>query len=270
MKHARVVYEGAIHNALESDGQLLFAEGKRRGMKIGAAYGMSETCPLISVAGYRFQQHDDDCETKLSALTMSGTPLPLVSARVVDEDMNDLPHDGRTRGELVLRSPWITQSYIGDRNASDKLWRGGWLYTQDIATIDSQGRLQIRDRLKDVIKAGGEWVDSVQLEELVATAVGVAEASVIATPDVKWGERPLAVIVPKVGVLLTLDILNVPVEQAIAQGAITRYAKLDRFAIIDALPRTSVGKIDKKTLRSRFAQAEPHDIAPVQRLRVME
>lgn len=237
----------------------LCVEGQRRGMRIGAGYGMSETCPFITVAAYRFPQHHEDSEAKLAALTTSGIPVSLVSARVVDEDMNDLPHDGQTRGELVLRSPWLTLSYTGDRKASDALWRGGWLHTQDIATIDSQGHLQIRDRLKDVIKTGGEWVDSIQLEELVATAVGVAEACVIAVPDMKWGERPLAVIVPKVGVSLTLDMLNVPVEQAIAQGAITRYAKLDRFTIIDALPRTSVGKIDKKVLRARFVRTEPHE-----------
>jgi fatty-acyl-CoA synthase len=236
----------------------LCAEGLRRGMRIGAGYGMSETCPFITVAAYRSLQDQEDSDAKLAALTASGITVPLVSARIVDEKMNDLPHDGQTRGELVLRSPWLTSSYVGDREASDALWRGGWLHTQDIATIDSQGQLRIRDRLKDVIKTGGEWVDSLQLEELVASAVGVAEAAVIAVPDKKWGERPLAVIVPKDGASLTLDILNVPVEQAIAQGAITRYAKLDRFTVIEALPRTSVGKLDKKLLRARFVQTEPH------------
>jgi fatty-acyl-CoA synthase len=219
---------------------------------------MSETCPFITVAAYRSLQDQEDSDAKLAALTASGITVPLVSARIVDEKMNDLPHDGQTRGELVLRSPWLTSSYVGDREASDALWRGGWLHTQDIATIDSQGQLRIRDRLKDVIKTGGEWVDSLQLEELVASAVGVAEAAVIAVPDKKWGERPLAVVVPKDGASLTLDILNVPVEQAIAQGAITRYAKLDRFTVIEALPRTSVGKLDKKLLRARFVQTEPH------------
>lgn len=235
----------------------LCMEGQRRGMKIGAGYGMSETCPFIAVAAWRSPLADES-EAKLAALTKSGITPPLVSARIVDEDMHDVPHDGQTRGELVLRAPWLTQGYIGDRKASDVLWRGGWLHTQDVATIDSQGNIQIRDRLKDVIKTGGEWVDSIQLEELVATASGVAEASVIAVPDVKWGERPLAVIVPKAGASPTLDMLNVPVERAIAQGAITRYAKLDRFTTIDALPRTSVGKIDKKVLRARFGQTEPH------------
>jgi fatty-acyl-CoA synthase len=232
----------------------LCAEARRLGMDVAAGYGMSETCPIISKAARRFpdQLYDDAI---LSALTSSGVPAPLVSARIVDEDMNDLPQDGVTRGELVLRAPWLTLCYTGDANASDTLWRGGWLHTQDIATIDPRGEIQIRDRLKDVIKTGGEWIDSIHLEELVATAEGIAEASVVAVPDARWGERPLAVVVARPGVIPTLAMLNVPVESAIATGAITRYAKLDRFEVVDQLPRTSVGKIDKKVLRARFTDA---------------
>src|SRR3546814_8060734 len=105
-----------------------------------------------------------------------------------------------------------------------------------------------------IVKTGGEWVDSIQLEELGATAECVAEASVIAVPDPKWGERPLAVIVAKADAIPTLEIINAPVERAIASGEITRYAKLDRFRIVDQLPRTSVGKIDKKQLRALYAE----------------
>lgn len=236
--------------------KVLYAEAQKRGMTIGAAYGMSETCPFIAQAVRQVSDHYENNEDRLAGMIKSGTTVPLVSARIVDEEMNDLPNDGRTRGELVLRSPWLTSCYTGDRKASDELWRGGWLHTQDIATIDGQGHIQIRDRLKDVIKTGGEWIDSIHLEELVATTAGVTEASVIAVPDVKWGERPLAVVVPKPGVTLTLAMLNVAVEQAIVQGTITRYAKLDRFITIGALPRTSVGKIDKKLLRARVLESE--------------
>ena len=129
------------------------------------------------------------------------------------------------------------------------------MHTQDIATIDHDGHVRIRDRLKDVVKTGGEWIDSIQLEQLVATAEGIAQAAVVAVPDAKWGERPLAVVVPKPGVTPTLETINVPVQRAIAEGAITRYAKLDRFEVIDELPRTSVGKIDKKVLRARFVNS---------------
>jgi fatty-acyl-CoA synthase len=175
--------------------------------------------------------------------------------------MNDLPHDGHARGELVLRAPWLTPCYTGDAQASEALWRGGWMHTQDIATIDPDGYIRIRDRLKDVIKTGGEWIDSIQLEELVASAEGVAEAAVVAVPDAKWGERPLAVVVPKPGAAPTLDAVLAPVESAIAAGAITRYARFDRMEIVDALPRTSVGKIDKKLLRARFAEAPKEAVA---------
>ncbi|CAN5405481.1 fatty acid--CoA ligase [soil metagenome] len=232
----------------------LCAEGRRLGMDVAAGYGMSETGPIISKAARRVPGEIEE-EAILSTLTSSGISAPLVSARIVDEAMNDLPHDGVTRGELVLRAPWLTVCYTGDASASDALWSGGWLHTQDIATIDPRGEIQIRDRLKDVIKTGGEWIDSIHLEEIVATAEGVAEASVVAVPDARWGERPLAVVVARPGAIPTLDILNLHVERAIASGAITRYAKLDRFEVVDQLPRTSVGKIDKKLLRARFADA---------------
>jgi fatty-acyl-CoA synthase len=232
----------------------LCAEGRRLGMDVAAGYGMSETGPIISKAARRLP-HQVDEDAILQTLTSSGISAPLVSARIVNEDMEDLPHDGVTRGELVLRAPWLTLCYTGDASGSDMLWRGGWLHTQDIATIDPNGEIRIRDRLKDVIKTGGEWIDSIHLEELVATAEGIAEASVVAVPDAKWGERPLAVVVARPGITPTLEMLNVPVEQAIASGAITRYAKLDRFEVVDQLPRTSVGKIDKKMLRARFAAA---------------
>jgi fatty-acyl-CoA synthase len=214
---------------------------------------MSETCPFITRAALRSPEQREDEEAMLAALTTAGINVPLVEMRIVDEDMNDQPRDGRSRGELVLRAPWLTQCYVADSKASANLWRGGWLHTQDVATIDSQGHLQIRDRLKDVIKTGGEWIDSILLEEIVATADGVADVSIIAVPDSKWGERPLAIVVANPGAALGLEAINVPVDRAIASGKLTRHAKLDKFEIVDQLPRTSVGKIDKKALRARFA-----------------
>jgi fatty-acyl-CoA synthase len=230
----------------------LCAEGRRRGLHIHAGYGMSETGPTISKAQVSAGETDEDAI--VTQLNPAGTPVPLVSAQIVDEDMNVLPRDGQTRGELVLRAPWLTYCYTGDAPASEELWRGGWLHTQDVATIDAHGVIRIRDRLKDIVKSGGEWIDSIQLEELVATAEGIAEACVVAVPDAQWGERPLAVVVPKPGVTLTLEMLNRPVDDAIAAGVITRYARLKHFENVDQLPRTSVGKIDKKALRARYTQ----------------
>lgn len=229
----------------------LCAAARERGMLMVAGYGMSETCATVSLSRCR-EGHADDDGLAVEDLTAAGLPIPLVSVRVVDDDMNDVPHDGVTRGELVVRSPFTTLCYVGDEAGSRALWRGGWLHTQDIATIEADGYIRIRDRLKDIVKTGGEWIDSIQLEELVATAQGVAEAAVVAVPDARWGERPLAVIVPKPGAQIDLDLLNAPVDNAIAEGAITRYARLDRFELVEQFPRTSVGKIDKKVLRARF------------------
>lgn len=231
----------------------LCATAISRGMTLVAGYGMSETAPIVAKAVRRFEDQFESEQDELKAMVMAGVTVPLVEARVVNGHLEDVAHDGVARGELVLRAPWLTPSYVNNADASRELWRGGWLHTQDIATMDARGHIEIRDRLKDVIKTGGEWIDSVQLEELVATADGVREASVIAVPDDKWGERPLAVVVLNSGKKGSLDDINRPVVDAIAAGTITRFAKLERFEVIDALPKTSVGKIDKKALRQLFA-----------------
>ena len=232
--------------------QALCAEGRRRGMHLVAGYGMSETAPTVAIARRRFDDGDEEAAI-VEALCASGMPVPLVSARIVDEDMNDLPADGSTRGELVLRAPWLTPCYVGDDRASAALWRGGWMHTQDIATLDAQGTIMIRDRLKDVIKTGGEWIDSILLEELISTVEGIDEAAVIAVPDPQWGERPLAAVVAHAGFTPTLEAINAPILAAIERGEITRYAKIGQFVVLDAMPKTSVGKIDKKLLRAQFA-----------------
>jgi len=229
----------------------LCEKGRRKGMNVAAGYGMSETCPTVSIA--RRQPESESEEAIVDDLTSAGTPIPLVYARIVDDCMNDIPKDGVSRGELVLRSPWLTPCYTGNAEASKELWRGGWLHTQDVATIDRRGVIRIRDRLKDVIKSGGEWINSLELEDMLATVEGVVEAAVIAVSDERWGERPLALVVTAPGQVMTLEALNAPVERAIASGAITRYARLDRFEQLDALPRTSVGKIDKKKLRADYS-----------------
>jgi fatty-acyl-CoA synthase len=239
----------------------LFEEGRRRGMELVCAYGMSESGPILTITR-RLPQSEPGATDEGYLLTRAGVPIPLVSTRIVDEDMNTLPNDGQARGELVVRAPWLTPCYVGDAEGSRGLWRGGWLHTQDVATIDEHGNVTICDRLKDVIKSGGEWIDSIQLEGIVTNAEVVAEAAVIAVPDDHWGERPLAVIVPAPEAEVTLDALNVHVELAIAKGAITRCAKLDRFVTVTALPKTSVGKIDKKSLRAQYGAAGPDGSSP--------
>lgn len=233
--------------------QALAAEARAAGIDVVAGYGMSETCPMVAHA--RPDPGDADDEAAIASLTAAGVPVPLVSIRIVDEDMRELPRDGRTRGELVVRTPWLTMSYGGDAKASAALWRGGWMHTQDVATIDEAGRLRIRDRLKDVIKTGGEWVCSLTLEDMIAEVDGVVEVAVIGVADAKWGERPIAVVVPAAGAVVDKESVNARLGEAAAAGEISRYALMDRVAIVDALPRTSVGKIDKKALRQAYAAA---------------
>lgn len=211
------------------------------GMTLIAGYGMSETGPVIAIA----RQGADRYEA-----IRSGTPVPLVSARIVDAAMNDLPADDEALGELVLHAPWLTPSYPGDDAASDALWQGGWLHTQDVATMRADGSIQIRDRIKDVIKTGGEWISSLALEDLIAARDDVADVAVIGIPDARWQERPLPVIVPAAGKRPGVKDIRATLEQAIAAGQISRFCQIDAIACVEHLPRTSVGKIDKKAIRT--------------------
>lgn len=229
----------------------LCREGRRRGMSLISGYGMSETGPVIAAARWRNPIEDEDAQ--VAAMVASGVPIPLVSARIVDSDMKPLPADGLARGELVLRAPWLTPCYVGDAPASAALWRGGWLHTQDVATIDPDGTIVIRDRLKDVIKTGGEWLSSLDLENLISAAQGIGDVAVIGIPDGRWGERPIAVVTRSGDVEPSLASVNACIEAAVARGEASRFALLERLEVVAALPRTSVGKVDKKALRARFA-----------------
>jgi fatty-acyl-CoA synthase len=229
----------------------LCKQAARKGMTLISGYGMSETAPIIGMA--RWRARDDDEDSQVAAMVASGVPIPLVSVRIVDSRLNTLPTDGKSQGELVLRAPWLTQCYIGDAAASAALWRGGWMHTQDVATIDPDGTIIIRDRLKDVIKSGGEWLSSLDLEHLISGAEGVAEAAVIGIPHSRWGERPMAVVTCRGSIAPTLESVNGLISANIARGLVSRFALLDRLEVVDALPRTSVGKIDKKALRERFS-----------------
>ncbi len=236
--------------------QALYREARARGLTLIAGYGMSETAPTISMC-HRRAGAESGGDADVETLTLAGVPVPLVSVRIVDAGMNDVPADGHTRGELVVRAPWLTPCYVGNAAASEVLWAGGWLHTQDVASIDAQGYIQIRDRLKDVIKTGGEWLDSLTLEDLIAGIDGIAEVAVIGVPDTRWGERPIAVIAPTAGAEPTLADVNAPLAAAAERGEISRYALLDRVELLDALPKTSVGKIDKKALRAQFGGVVP-------------
>jgi fatty-acyl-CoA synthase len=153
---------------------------------------------------------------------------------------------------VVLRAPWLTQGYLDNPEASRELWRGGYLHTQDIGYTE-RGYLKVTDRIKDVIKTGGEWVSSLEIEDLLSTATGVAECAVIGIADEKWGERPLALVVLRPGVTLDPAALTAHVRGFADKGIISRYAVPERVLIVDAIAKTSVGKIDKKLLRTQYA-----------------
>lgn len=222
-----------------------------RGIDIFAGYGMSETCPVLTLAHVRSRDLGD-AERELDLRTRTGLPIPLVELRIVDADMNVLPHDGEATGEVVVRAPWLTQGYVGQPAASEALWAGGYLHTNDVGAIDSEGYLRITDRIKDVIKTGGEWVSSLQLEDLISRHPAVHECAVIGVPDSQWGERPLALVTPKPGQTLDIDGLRAHLSGFVQSGLISRYAVPDRVLLVEAIDKTSVGKIDKKRLREKY------------------
>ncbi|MFN3713482.1 MAG: fatty acid--CoA ligase [Alcanivoracaceae bacterium] len=224
-----------------------------RGLDIYTGYGMSETCPLMTLALLPPELASADLDTQVKYRTMTGRPVPMVQLRIVDENMNDVPHDGKAQGEVVARAPWLTQGYLHDKDNSENLWHGGWLHTGDIATMTADGWLKIADRIKDVIKTGGEWVSSIDLEGLVLQHPGVAECAVIGVPDEKWGERPLALVVTKPGAEADEKGIKELVLDYAAKGVISKYGVPDRVKFVDALPRTSVGKLDKKKMRAEMA-----------------
>jgi fatty-acyl-CoA synthase len=179
-----------------------------------------------------------------------------VQLRIVDAGMNDVAHDGTSQGEVVVRAPWLTQGYLGEPERSEELWHGGWLHTGDVGVIDSHGYLKIVDRIKDVVKTGGEWVSSLDLEDIILRVPGVAEVAVVGVPDAKWGERPIALVVARSGGSVpTAEAIRRHVAEYAERGAISRYAVPDRVHFVGAIPKTSVGKLDKKVIRANLVAA---------------
>jgi fatty-acyl-CoA synthase len=225
-----------------------------RGIDIIAGYGMSETGPILTLAHLRSHMDRWDVEERLPYICRAGRPLPFVQLRIVDEEMKDVPVDTATPGEIVVRAPWLTQGYLHDEERSADLWRGGWLHTGDVGFIDAEGYLKITDRIKDVVKTGGEWVSSLDIEDIILRMPQVAEVAVVGVPDERWGERPIALVVTrscKAGPLEP-EAVREHVARFAAQGAISRFAVPDRVHFVEGIPKTSVGKLDKKVIRARL------------------
>jgi acyl-CoA synthetase (AMP-forming)/AMP-acid ligase II len=225
------------------------------GIDVCAGFGMSETGPIVAAAQVMTKDLGDP-ERELDIRVRAGITAPLVEARIVGQDMKDLPHNGETAGELVLRSPWLTQGYVDNPEASEALWAGGYLHTGDIAVITPDGYIRITDRMKDVIKSGGEWVSSEQIEDLIEQYPGVKEAAVIGIPDKKWGERPLALVVKDTDHASRLRETDIKahLEAFATRGLISKYGIPETIQFVDHLAKTSVGKVDKKGLREAYGQ----------------
>ncbi len=227
-----------------------------RGIDIFSAYGMSETCPLITLTQLRGDLLDaapDRREMEIGLRLSAGMPAALVDLRIVDEHMRDVPRDGKSVGEVVVRAPYLTPYYVGDTSASDALWRGGWMHTGDIGAVDENGYLRIIDRVKDVIKSGGEWISSMDVEGIIMTHPSVLEVAVVGGTDERWGERPVAFVVIKPGAVPDEQEIRAKVRARSETDQISRHAVPDRIIFVDALEKTSVGKVDKRALRARIA-----------------
>ncbi len=195
-----------------------------------------------------------DFEEELAYRTRAGIATALVDLRVVDENMAEVPHDGESVGEIVVRAPWLTTGYLNNPEASEVLWGGGYLHTGDVASIDPDGYVRIADRLKDIVKSGGEWISSIQLENMIMEKPGVQRAAVIPIKDVKWGERPLALVIlhPEHVGKIGEDDIRLHVASYVERGLISKIAIPENVTFVVELPLTSVGKVDKKKLRAHY------------------
>ena len=224
----------------------------RHGVTLGQGWGMTETSPLATVSYLRAELKDASEDEHFRRAAMAGCPVPLVDLRIRTEDGLDAPWDGKTQGEIQVRGPFITGSYHQVPVTEDKFTRDGWLRTGDVATIDELAFVRITDRTKDLIKSGGEWISSVDLENALMAHPAIAEAAVIAIPDEKWSERPLACIVLKPGQHLALIDVAGTLGAHLLRHGFAKWQVPDRFEVIDAVPRTSTGKFWKLKLRERF------------------
>jgi fatty-acyl-CoA synthase len=225
-------------------GSLMRAFEDRHQVRIIQAWGMTETSPLASVAHPPAGVGEEE---QWAYRERQGRPQPLVEARLVDDDGQEVPWDGESTGELEVRGPWIASAYYEDPSGADK-FHEGWLRTGDIASIDARGSIRISDRSKDVIKSGGEWISSVDLEIALMAHPGVQEAAVIARPDERWGERPLACVVATAEGCDPDDLRRHLLEH------VAKWWVPEEIVFIDEVPKTSVGKFDKKVLRARLQE----------------
>jgi len=222
----------------------------RQGVTIQQGWGMTETSPLATVGCDTVMLRGASDDERFKRAALAGVTVPLVDLRIKDDDGNDAAWDGKTMGEVQVRGPFISGSYHEVPRSSEKFTDDGWLRTGDVATMDELGYLRITDRTKDLIKSGGEWISSVDLENALMAHPAIAEAAVIALADEKWGERPLGCIVFRQGQSATPPQL----AEHLAKHGFAKWQLPDRYEVLDAIPRTSTGKFWKLRLREKFAR----------------
>lgn len=233
---------------------MLAKRAKDLGIDICSGWGMTEVYTKVGLQYLKPHMFDWPEEKKIEFLSGTGMAPPFVEQRVVDEQGKDVPKDGKTVGEIVLRAPWLTMGYYGEQEKSEELWRHGWMHSGDMATIDSEESVLIIDRSKDVIKSGGEWISSLTLENLINMHPKVQEVAVFGAQSEKWGERPVVLLVPaeKYKDSITEEEMKEHLYQYVDEGKILKWWIPERFVFLDKIPRTSVGKFDKKVMRKQY------------------
>ena len=234
-------------------GSQLTAGLARKAIDAGAqpmtGYGMSETCPVIAITKIGRDHVDMSPHEQIPYRVKAGLPSTLVDVQIWDANNEPQPHDGESVGEVVVRSPWLTQSYLNEPEKGEELWQDGWLHTGDIACIHKDGYIEIRDRIKDVIKTGGEWISSLELEDLITEHPMVDSVAVIGVPDERWGERPHAIVVAN-NEDLNAELIKIHLSSYVETGRINKWAVPTSIDFVAEIPKTSVGKIDKKRIRA--------------------
>lgn len=221
----------------------------KKGIDIFTGYGMSETCPILSLANLNEEMLQLDDESQADIRVMTGKETALVELKIVDEEMNELPTN--SVGEIVVRSPWLTKGYFKDKKNSEALWRGGYLHTGDIAYKNESGFIKITDRAKDIIKISGEWVSSLELEDIINQHPDVSEVAVIGQPHEKWGEIPLGLVILKGTSKVSEKELQHFVKDFIKKGIMSRESMFLKIKLVDTIDKTSVGKVNKRELREK-------------------
>ena len=222
---------------------------ERLGLEVIQAWGMTELTPIGTVSRLKPELEQLPEPERNRVRTTQGLPVPWIEVRIQGTGDEPLPWDGQTAGELAVRGPWVTGSYYKNPEAGDRFTPDGWFLTGDLATIDPEGYVRLVDRVKDLVKSGGEWISSVELENALMGHPGVKEAAVIAIPHPKWQERPIAVVVPRDGSQLSEDQLR-----EFLAASFPKWWLPDAFVFIEAIPRSAAGKFLKRELRDRYSQ----------------